>query len=91
MLPGQLYHFTSHFILSCLYSTQKVKFVETFDLNDPQTLAKKLENLIKKDHNFSEKIEKGFEFYNKFCTANYFLNNYEKIIAEFKYLKSIWK
>ncbi len=67
------------------------KFVETFDLNDPQTLAKKLENLIKKDHNFSEKIEKGFEFYNKFCTANYFLNNYEKIIAEFKYLKSIWK
>ncbi len=67
------------------------KYVETFDLKNPKTLTEKLENLIKNKNNLSNKIYEAYNYYNKNCTDENFLNNYGKIINEFKYLKSMWK
>ena len=47
--------------------------------------------LNKNKNNLSNKIYEAYNYYNKNCTDENFLNNYGKIINEFKYLKSMWK
>ncbi len=56
-----------------------IKYVEEFDLNDPQNLADK----ITKFNN--NKIEHNYE---KLCSDNFFIETYESIIDEFKLLYS---
>ena len=67
------------------------KFVETFDLEKPETLTEKLEKLVNNKIYLSNKIQNAYDYYLTNCTNKNFIKNYDKIIGDFKYLKSIWK
>jgi len=66
------------------------KFVETFNLQEPESLVEKLSGFLSGKISFKEKIKSANEFYNNNCTSANFEKNYTKIINEYKYFSSIW-
>lgn len=67
------------------------KFVETFNLQEPESLVEKLSGFLSGKISFKEKIKSANEFYNNNCTSANFEKNYTKIINEYKYFSSIWR
>lgn len=65
--------------------------VISMDLNDPQDLSNKINNLLVNKIDVSEKVEKAFNYYKQNCSESLFLSNYKKIIDEYNYLSKRWK
>ena len=67
------------------------KFITSIDLSNPRDLSDKIEILISNPSNFNDKIVSGLELYNKNCSEDLFLDNYRKILDEYKYLSERWE
>jgi glycosyltransferase involved in cell wall biosynthesis len=62
------------------------RYVEEFDLNDPEDLSKKIQNFIKDPRYTNLDIE-----YNDHFNDKTFINNYQNVFNEFKNLVSKWR
>ncbi len=62
------------------------KYVEEFDLNNPEDLSKKIEDFLKDNKNMNLNLK-----YNDWFNDKIFANNYLNVFKEFKYLVSKWK
>jgi len=62
------------------------KYVEEFDLNNPEDLSKKIEDFLKDNKNTNLNLK-----YNDCFNDKIFANNYQKVFKEFKYLVSKWR
>ena len=56
-----------------------------FDLNEPKDLAEKLKLFDKNSNEINTK-----QIYKTICSEENLLNNYKKIIDEFKYIRKRW-
>ena len=65
--------------------------VTPINLNNPKDLSNNIERMLSDPSNFNNKINLGFEYYNKKCSEDLFLDNYRKILDEYKYLSERWK
>ena len=61
------------------------KYVNEFDLNEPKDLAEKLKLFDKNSNEINTK-----QIYKTICSEENLLNNYKKIIDEFKYIRKRW-
>ena len=62
------------------------KYVEEFDLNNPEDLSEKIEVFLKDKKNSNLDVE-----YNNIFNDKTFANNYQNVFKEFKYLVSKWR
>ena len=66
------------------------EYVEVFDLNNPQNLADKLDDLMNNKLIFGDKIKKAMDYFDSNCNDEKFINNFKNILGEYEYLKSRW-
>ena len=62
------------------------KYVEEFDLDNPEDLSKKIQNFLKDPKNTNLNIE-----YNDHFNDRTFIDNYQNVFNEFKNLVSKWR
>ena len=62
------------------------KYVEEFDLNNPEDLSKKIQNFLKDPKNTNLNID-----YNDYFNDKTFIDNYQNVFNEFKNLVSKWR
>ena len=67
------------------------KFVTTFDLNNYESLATKLDNSVKDELNIKNKVNAAHDYYLKNCNDEKLMENYQEILSEYKFQQSIWK
>jgi glycosyltransferase involved in cell wall biosynthesis len=67
------------------------KFVTTFDLNNYESLATKLDNSLKDELNIKDKVNAAHDYYLKNCNDEKLMENYQEILSEYKFQQSIWK
>ena len=67
------------------------QFVTTFDLNDPNDLSQKLEDLISTNNNFNEKINNAYLYFEQNLKNDVREKILLDIIKNYEYIQKRWK